>query len=158
MEEWQQERAELSERINALRAQGQCPTCYDLETGALFRNEEGLLYEDEQFKVVLERYPRMRGHTIIIYKPHREDIFELRDDESSDVMRMCLRVIHALKTGLGAEKVYLNTMYDGPRNHLHLQLFPRYAGEETGSKRFVLPRRRIEDAAQTAALIHASLV
>lgn len=50
----------------------------------------------------------------------------------------------ALKGALGAEKVYLNTMCDGEINHLHFQLFPRYAGDAIGSSRFVLPRRPLE--------------
>jgi diadenosine tetraphosphate (Ap4A) HIT family hydrolase len=106
---------------------------------------------------VLERFPRMRGHTIIVYKPHREDISELRDDEAESVMSMCLRVIRALKSALGAEKVYVNTMCDGLPNHFHLQLFPRYAGDETASKRFVLSRSGLTQAGETASLVRAAL-
>lgn len=153
MSDWQQEREELGRRVSTLRDQGHCPTCYDLETGELFGNGDRLIFEDAHFKVVLERYPRMPGHIIIIYKPHREDVSELDEDEAALVMMMCLRVIKAIKTSLGAEKVYLNTMCDGPRNHLHLQLFPRYKGEAIGSRRFVLPRGPIEEAGTTGAQI-----
>lgn len=106
---------------------------------------------------MLERYPRMRGHTIVVYKPHREDISELSTDEAGAVMTMCIRTVQALKGALGAEKVYVNTMCDGTPNHLHVQLFPRYAGEEMGSRRFVLARSPIEDVEHTAALIRARL-
>mgnify|MGYP003299721288 CR=1 FL=1 len=37
----------------------------------------------------------------------------------------------------GCERVYLCTMSDGPMNHYHVQLIPRYSFEERGSKNFV---------------------
>ncbi len=72
-ENWQEQRAQLNHRVEQLRQQGICYTCYDIETGELFRDQH-VVYEDEQFRIALELYPRMRGHTIVVYKPHREDI------------------------------------------------------------------------------------
>ena len=40
----------------------------------------------------------------------------------------------------GCERVYLCTMCDGPNNHYHVQLIPRYAHEKRGSGNFVKPR------------------
>ena len=40
----------------------------------------------------------------------------------------------------GCERVYLCTMCDGPNNHYHIQLIPRYADEPRGSRNFVKPR------------------
>lgn len=60
----------------------------------------------------------------MVYKPYREDVSGLAAEEAGRVFQPCVRVVDAIKRGLGAEKVYLNTMSDGPRNHLHLQLFP----------------------------------
>ena len=40
----------------------------------------------------------------------------------------------------GCERVYLCTMCDGPANHYHVQLIPRYPAEERGSRNFVKPR------------------
>ncbi len=40
----------------------------------------------------------------------------------------------------GAESVYLCTMCDGPMNHFHVQLIPRYSFEKRGSNNFVKPR------------------
>ena len=64
---------------------------------------------------------------------------------------------NALKRGLGAEKVYLNTMCDGPINHLHLQLFPRYPGERIGSTRFVTERGPLADGEKIARLVRSAL-
>ena len=150
----QQQREQL---IADLRTRRICLTCYDLTSSALF-GKEGMIYENELYKVVLEQRPRMRGHTIIVYKPHCEDISQLPEDKVGPLFQFTLKVIQALKKSLGAEKVYLNTMCDGPVNHLHLQLFPRYAGERIGSTRFVLPRQQLQDGAAIATQIRAELL
>jgi diadenosine tetraphosphate (Ap4A) HIT family hydrolase len=154
---WQQEREQTLRRVEALQKEGVCPTCYDFRTGGQLFGNDYTVYDDELFKIVLERYARARGHTVVIYKPHRNDLSELSDEESGCVFAVCIRVVQSLKEALGAEKVYLNTMCDGSVNHLHLQLFPRYAGERIGSTRFVAERRPIVDGADTVRRIRAVL-
>ena len=39
-ENWQEQRAQLNHRVEQLRQQGICYTCYDLETGELFRDQQ----------------------------------------------------------------------------------------------------------------------
>src|SRR5436190_676193 len=104
-----QQRALLMQRIEELRRQGVCYACQDLVTGDLFRDQE-VVFEDSYFRVALDLYPRMRGHTIVLYKPHREDLSELTEEEAGRVFAFCVLVIRAIKEGLGADKVYLNTM------------------------------------------------
>ena len=36
-------------------------------------------------------------------------------------------------------------MCDGPMNHFHVQLIPRYANEKRGSKNFVKPRQEYKE-------------
>ena len=51
-----------------------------------------------------------------------------------------------MKKIFNVESVYLCTMCDGPMNHFHVQLIPRYSFEKRGSKNFVKPRKEyIED-------------
>ncbi len=149
-------RDEVKAKIDALRQQGVCYVCHDLQTGEIF-GAQSLIYEDADFRVVLELHPRMVGHTIVLYKPHREDVSELTDDETARIFQMCVRVIQAIKQALGAEKVYLVTMCDGPINHLHIQLLPRYPGEPIGSRRLVYPRDTLTNAESTAAAIRSAL-
>jgi diadenosine tetraphosphate (Ap4A) HIT family hydrolase len=155
-EAWRQQREHVNRAVADLRRQGICATCHDLATGEPYGNHF-ILYEDDLFKVTLEPYPRARGHTIVVYKPHRADLTELSEEEAGRVFQMCLRVANAIKRGLGAEKVYLNTMCDGPLNHLHLQLFPRYAGDPIGSRRFVAERRPLTDGEAIARNLRSAL-
>lgn len=154
---WQSERDELMQKINALRQQGVCYSCHHAATGEVFQNE-AIVYEDAAFSVKLDPYPRTPGHTIVVYKPHREDISELTDAEAAAVFQLCVRLVRALKRAIGAEKVYLNTMCDGGINHLHVQLFPRYPGDPIGSTRFVAPRGPLVDGPETARRIRDALL
>ena len=154
--EWQRERELLGRRVQEPREQGICDTCHSLATGEPYGNAF-ILSEDDRFLVTLEAYPRARGHTIVVYKPHRADLSEPDEEEAGAVFRRCVRVASALKRGLGAEEVYLNTMCDGPINHLHLQLFPRYPGERIGSSRFVAERGPLVDGEEIARVVRMAL-
>jgi histidine triad (HIT) family protein len=149
--------ATLRRTIEILQAKGICYACHDLKTGELFHDQD-VVFEDSHFRVALDLSPRMRGHTIVLYKPHREDFSELTAEEAGRVFAFCVLVARAIKEGLGAEKVYLNTMCDGGINHFHLQLLPRYPGDPLGSKRFVAPRSPVVDGADTARRIREALL
>ena len=51
------------------------------------------------------------------------------------------KAMSIIKAVYNSESVYLCTMCDGPMNHFHVQLIPRYAHEKRGSKNFVKPRQ-----------------
>jgi len=154
---WRQQRARLTQRVESLRQQGICDTCYDLDTGGALYGDANILYEDDLFKVKLEQYPRAQGHTIVLYKPHRADLSELSEEEACLVFQTCLWTVRAIKQALGVEKVYLVTMCDGTLTHLHLQLLPRYAGENIGSTRFVAERRPLTEGDMLTQHIRAAL-
>ena len=147
-ETWREHRAHVAERVRELRRQGVCDTCHDLATGEPYGHRY-VFSEDNLFNVNLDAYPRARGHTIVVDKPHRADLGDLGEEEAGRVLGMCGRVANALERGLGAEKIYLNTMCDGPLTHLHLQLFPRYPGDPIGSTRFVAARGPLLDGDET---------
>jgi len=146
----------LSEKIAALKAAGICYQCHDLATGEFFAGQ-AVIADEERIRIVLDSNPKTRGHTIVVWKPHRRDFSELKPKETAELFTRCTEVANAIKRGLGAEKIYLVTMCDGEPNHLHIQLIPRYAGEGIGSKRFVAPRTPIEDADATADAIRNAL-
>jgi hypothetical protein len=51
-----------------------------------------------------------------------------------------------------AEKVYMCTVCDGKRNHLHFALFPRLKGETIGFRNFVREEGIIMDYHETIEL------
>ena len=62
-------------------------------------------------------------------------------------------VFDSFKAIYESESVYLCTMCDGPMNHFHVQLIPRYSYEKRGSTNFVKPRMEyVEDIEKVRAL------
>jgi diadenosine tetraphosphate (Ap4A) HIT family hydrolase len=147
----------LRQKIESLRAKNVCYACHDLNTGELFRDQH-VVFEDDLFRVALDLNPRMLGHTIVLYKPHREDLSYLTAEEAGRVFAFCVLVTRTIKEGLGGEKVYLNTMCDGGINHFHLQLFPRYPGDPIGSERFVADRGPVIHGEGTARRIREAFL
>lgn len=126
-----------------LTDRGICPTCYDREHNHIVYgdNREQMLYEDEEIECFLCNNPRARGHTIISTKNHYKDMLELPDELCKNIYTFAKKVMTILKEVYQAESIYLCTMCDGPMNHFHIQLIPRYKEEKRGSRNFVKPRK-----------------
>ena len=60
--------------------------------------------------------------------------------------------MNIIKKIYNSESVYLCTMCDGPMNHFHVQLIPRYSFEKRGSKNFVKPRFEYKEDIEIALL------
>ena len=138
-----------------LTDQGICPTCYDKANGHCLYGDPApkMLFENDAYECFLAGNPRSAGHTIISSKAHYKDMMEIPDSLCRDVFIFAKKAMNILKEVYGAESVYLCTMCDGPMNHFHLQLIPRYSFENRGSRNFVKERKPYtEDAAKLTEL------
>lgn len=117
-----------------LTNKGICPTCYDKEHNHCLYgdNTNKMLYQNDLFECFLVGNPRAEGHTVIISKTHYKDMMEIPDDLCEKVFVFAKKTMKILKQVYHAESVYLCTMCDGPMNHFHVQLIPRYAYEKRG--------------------------
>ena len=122
---------------------GICPTCYNKEhDNCLYGdNTDKMLYENELFECFLVGNPRAKGHTAISSKKHYKDMMEIPDELCKEVYVFAKKVMNVLKEVYSSESVYLCTMCDGPMNHFHVQLIPRYDFEKRGSKNIVKERQ-----------------
>ena len=122
---------------------GICPTCFDKENNHILYgdNKDRMIYEDDLFEVFLVPNPRSIGHTAISTKSHFKDMMEIDDITCNKIFILAKKVMNVIKKVYRCESVYLCTMCDGPMNHFHLQLIPRYDYEERGSKNFVKERK-----------------
>jgi histidine triad (HIT) family protein len=142
-------------RNTELTDNGICPTCFDKEhDGVLFgNNEDKILYEDDELEVFFVGNPRAQGHTAISTKKHYKDMMEIDDEICNKVFLLSKKVMNIIKEVYGTESVYLCTMCDGPMNHFHVQLIPRYSYEKRGSKNFVKERMEyVEDIEKRDAI------
>lgn len=124
-----------------LQSQNICPTCHNFLYHNVYEDfTSRLFYENEYFYCFLEQYPRTPGHTIILLKEHAEDLSELPLSISDNLIQVIKATTLTLKEVLHSPKVYLCTMCDGKRNHLHFQLIPTEENSISGSKLFVKER------------------
>lgn len=121
---------------------GICPTCFDKENDHVIYgdNTSKMIYEDDDFECFLVGNPRADGHVAISTKKHFKDMSEADDETCQKLFVLAKKVMIIIKKVYKAESVYLCTMCDGPMNHFHIQLIPRYAFEKRGSKNFIKPR------------------
>lgn len=122
---------------------GVCPTCLNRKYhGALYGdNSDKLLYEDHDIECFLVGNPRADGHMCISTINHYHDLSEAPNFINEKIIRFAKQFMLIIKDVYKCERVYMCTMCDGPNNHYHIQLIPRYANEERGSKNFVKPRK-----------------
>ena len=138
---------------------GICPTCFDKENNHILYgdNSSKMIYEDELFECFLVGNPRAEGHTAISTKKHYKDMMEVDEETCKKVFALGRKVMILLKEVYGSESVYLCTMCDGPMNHFHIQLIPRYDFEKRGSKNFVKPRFEYKENKEKLDVLRARL-
>ncbi len=121
---------------------GICQTCFNKENNNVLYgdNTDKMLYEDDLVECFLVGNPRSNGHTVISSKVHYKDMMDIPDELCEYVFKLAKKMMNIIKDVYKSESVYLCTMCDGPMNHFHIQLIPRYSYEQRGSKNFVKPR------------------
>ena len=91
------------------------------------------LYEDEYFYVMLDRFPKCLGHTLILPKRHTPHIFGLEEGEGNRLFTLAKKIALAMKDTLDFEGLNLvqnNGLVAGQDiNHFHLHLIPRFEGD-----------------------------
>ncbi|MDY3729716.1 MAG: HIT family protein [Candidatus Choladocola sp.] len=91
------------------------------------------LYEDEDFRVILDLGPASKGHALILPKEHAANIFELPDDLAAKAIVLAKKIATTLKEGLHADGVNIvqnNGEVAGQTVfHFHMHIIPRYKGD-----------------------------
>ena len=90
------------------------------------------LYEDEEFRVILDLGPASKGHALILPKNHFEDVCALDEKTAAKILPLAARVGSAMKKALGCAGFNLvqnngeaagQTVF-----HFHMHVIPRYEG------------------------------
>lgn len=89
-----------------------------------------MIYEDDDFKVILDLGPATKGHALILPKNHYRSLYDLPDTAASKVMllakKMAIQMTDKLKCD-GFNLVQNNEEAAGQTVfHFHLHLIPRY--------------------------------
>lgn len=92
------------------------------------------VYEDEDFRAILDLNPASKGHTIILPKNHFKDVCELDERTASRVILVAAKIGKAMKETLGCSGFNLvqNNGSSAGQSvfHFHMHVIPRYDGGE----------------------------
>ena len=94
------------------------------------------LYEDEDFRVILDLGPATRGHALLLPKNHFANLLELDDETAQKAILVAKKMAGKMKDALGADGFNLvqnngeaagQTVF-----HFHMHLIPRYENDNAG--------------------------
>ena len=92
------------------------------------------LYEDDEFRVILDLGPATKGHALILPKHHYANLYEIPEEMAAKAMVLAKKMATAMTEALGCDgfnivqnngEVAGQTVF-----HFHMHLIPRYEGEE----------------------------
>ena len=94
------------------------------------------IYEDEDFRAILDLGPASKGHALLLPKEHYADLFALSDETAEKVLPVAKKIVSRMKDVLGCDGYNLvqnngecagQTVF-----HFHLHMIPRYKDDEVG--------------------------
>ena len=98
--------------------------------------DSATLYEDEDFRVVLDLGPAAKGHALILPKEHYANIYEIPEEKAAKAMLLAKKMATVMTEALGCDgfnivqnngEVAGQTVF-----HFHMHLIPRYNGDQAG--------------------------
>lgn len=91
------------------------------------------LYEDPEFRVILDLGPATKGHALILPKEHAGDLYELPEESAAKAMTLAQKIGKTMVQKLhcdGLNLVQNNGEAAGQTvRHFHLHLIPRYVND-----------------------------
>ena len=94
------------------------------------------LYEDEDFRVILDLGPATKGHALILPKNHFANLFEIPEDMDAKAFILAKKIAKKMKDVFGCDGVNIvqnNGVAAGQTVfHFHIHLIPRYEEDHAG--------------------------
>lgn len=91
------------------------------------------VFEDEDFRVILDIAPANPGHCLVLPKTHGEDIFALDEQLVGKAHALAKKIATAVKKAMGADGVNIvqnNGAAAGQTvPHYHVHIVPRHTGD-----------------------------
>lgn len=92
------------------------------------------IYEDDDFRVILDIEPASKGHALILPKEHYANLYELPEELAAKVLVVAKKVIASMTEIVGCDgynvlqnngEVAGQTVF-----HFHMHLIPRYKDDD----------------------------
>lgn len=95
------------------------------------------IYEDEDFKVILDAAPATRGHALILPKEHADDLYQLPEEMAGKAFVLAKRLAKSMTEILGCQgfNIVQNNGEAAGQTvfHFHIHLIPRYLDDGQGA-------------------------
>ena len=91
------------------------------------------IYENDEFKVILDRFPSGEGHALILPKNHVPNVFEIDPAQAGRAYALAAKLARSMKEVLGFTDMNI-LQNNGPIAgqtvfHFHIHLIPRYEND-----------------------------
>ncbi|MCI9099492.1 MAG: HIT family protein [Lachnospiraceae bacterium] len=91
------------------------------------------LYEDNDFRVILDVNPASKGHTLILPKKHAENLYDLPDETASKALVLAKNMASKIEKALECDGLNL-VQNNGEKAgqtvfHFHMHIIPRYKND-----------------------------
>lgn len=94
------------------------------------------LYEDDEFRVILDLGPATKGHALILPKEHYANIYEIDEEVAGRAFQLAKRMVTKLTEVLGCDgyNIVQNNGEAAGQTvfHFHMHLIPRYKNDDAG--------------------------
>lgn len=94
------------------------------------------LYEDEDFRVILDLGPAAKGHALILPKEHYPNLYELPDELAEKAILLAKRMVVKMTKALNCDGFNVVQNNGAPAGqtvyHFHIHLIPRYKDDHAG--------------------------
>ena len=94
------------------------------------------LYEDEEFRVILDLGPATKGHALILPKTHAANIYEISEDMAAKAMILAKKMATKMTKALNCDGFNIVQNNGEPAGqtvfHFHMHLIPRYKNDNVG--------------------------
>lgn len=106
------------------------------------------LYEDDDFRIILDAGPATKGHCLILPKGHYANIYELPDELASKVFVLAKKTAARLQKALGCDGMNIvqnnGTAAGQTVFHFHMHIIPRW--EDDGQHILWKPGKLTDEA------------
>lgn len=93
-----------------------------------------IVYENEKFKVILDRFPSAKGHMLVVPKEHFENIHEMPEEYLNELMSLVKKMAKVLNDKYSPEGINIiqnNGVAAGQSVfHFHMHIIPRYSNDD----------------------------
>lgn len=91
------------------------------------------IFEDREFRVILDISPASKGHALILTKEHYDNIFELDAETAGKLFSLASVIARAMKKVLNCDGMNVlqnnGTIAGQTVFHFHMHLIPRYEND-----------------------------